>query len=96
MRMSKKWGWKIIKDNTFNPEFDDKPLVGKTYHEYQGGQHRWRLKDDDGEIYYYFLSDIDPNEGTEDEVFAPLDWARNYAGCTTLEYKDKDGEYKVI
>jgi hypothetical protein len=92
-----KWGWKIIKDNSFNPDFDDKPLTGKEYKDYQGGKFRYRLKDDDGEIYYYIFSDINPDKGTEEELFLPLDWAMNYAGCTSIEYKDKEtGEYKYL
>jgi hypothetical protein len=93
-----KWGWKIIKDNIFNPRWDwDKDMKGTVKGDYQGGKHRYRLKDDDGNIYYYIFSDIDVNEGTEGQLFRPLDWAMAYAGCTTIEYKDTEtGEYKVL
>lgn len=93
---TKPWGWKVIKDNISKPE-DELYRVGKTYRNYQGGDFRYRLKDDDGEIYFYILSDIDPDEGSENQLFAPLDWAMHFAGCASIEYKDKKtGEYIIL
>jgi hypothetical protein len=93
-----KWGWRVVRDYSFTPEVD-KPewnRSGKTYGEYQGGKHRYRLKDDDGNTMYIIESDIDPAEGSEEELFAPLDWAMNDVGATSIEYKDADGEYKYL
>jgi hypothetical protein len=85
-------GYKIIGD-----KIDKGRLVGKEYYDYKGGRFRWRIKDADGVVYYYILSDADPYEGDEDEIFKPLDWARAVAGCTTLEFKDAlDGKYREI
>lgn len=46
----------------------------------------FRLLDDDGEVYYEGrCGDLD--QADESAAFAPLDWARNNDGCTTLEYR---------
>ena len=46
-------------------------------------QHRFRLLDDDGEIYYEGLSDDCESE----RAFAPLDdFGQGYAGCTEIHY----------
>ena len=90
------WGFKIIKDNTEEPGSPDS-MAGKVKGNYQGGNYRYRLRDDDYNIYYYILSDIHPSEGYEEEVIRPLDWAMYYAGCTMIEYKDPEtGEYKYL
>lgn len=44
-----------------------------------------RLKDDDGEVYYIGLTRDIGEDG--DRAFAPLDWAMNHAGATTLEHR---------
>jgi hypothetical protein len=91
-----KWGWKIVRDY-ISPKGDECYQVGKERGVYHGGKFRYRLKDDDGNTYYILLSDIDPNEGTERQLFAPLDWAMSYAGCTSIEYKDeKTGKYEYL
>ena len=47
--------------------------------------HRFRLLDDDGEVYYEGLSDDCDSEG----AFAPLDdFGQSYAGCTEIHYSD--------
>lgn len=58
--------------------------------------HEFRLSDDDGDPYYQGrCGDCTDTDG--DSAFAPLDWAANYAGCTTMEYR-KAGEtdWKVL
>ena len=40
----------------------------------------FRLLDDDGEIYYGGRAD--------EKGFGPLDWAKCYAGCTSIQFKD--------
>ena len=46
-------------------------------------KHRFRLLDDDGEIYYEGLSD----DSDSQRAFAPLDdFGKNYAGCTEIHF----------
>lgn len=92
--MAKKlWGWKVVRDY-INEKDEDCYRQGKEYKDYQGGKHRYRLKDDDGNTCYIIESDIDANEGTEYQLFLPLDWAMNDVGATSIEYKDKEtGKY---
>lgn len=48
-------------------------------------KHRFRLLDDDGEIYYEGLSD----DCVSQRAFAPLDdFGKGYAGCTEVHYFD--------
>jgi hypothetical protein len=96
----KLWGWRVIRDYGFNEGDDERygitSRAGKTYRDYQGGKHRYMLRDDDGNACYLIESDIDPNEGYEEELFAPLDWAMRDVGATEIHYRDKDGVYKVL
>lgn len=48
------------------------------------GAQFFRLKDDDGEVYYtgFYFGDVN-----SEDAFAPLDWAANEAGCTSIEYQ---------
>lgn len=46
-------------------------------------KHRFRLLDDDGEIYYEGLSD----DCDSQRAFAPLDdFGKGHAGCTEIQY----------
>jgi hypothetical protein len=48
--------------------------------------HRFRLLDDDAEVYYEGLSDDCDSQG----AFAPLDdFGQGYAGCTQIHYFDR-------
>lgn len=89
--------WKVYYDHTekkkvnirsrnFNQEQWGKlPKEEKTF---------FKLYDDDGNLYYDgFTSDI--NE-SEEKAFAPLDWAMAYAGCTTMKYKDRNGQWQFL
>lgn len=50
---------------------------------------KFRLLDDDSEIYFYGYQD--EKDGSEENVFAPLDWGMNDSGCTELQqYIDKE------
>jgi len=53
--------------------------------------HRFRLRDDDGEVYYLGRSDDQDSEA----AFAPLDWATGYAGCTEIQYW-RDGHWETL
>lgn len=95
------WGWRVIRDYGYKEGDFEKwgipSRAGRTYGDYQGGKHRYILKDDDGNTCYLIESDIDPDEGYEEELFAPLDWAMNDVGATEIYYKDKEsGEYKIL
>lgn len=52
-----------------------------------------RLYDDDNELYYTgYMS-----EGDDVDEFEPLDWAKEYAGCTSLKYRDaKSGKWHML
>ena len=96
-KVRKPWGWKIIKDNVSEPHDTEYYKVGKEYGNYQGGKFRYRMCDDDNNVYFYIYSDIDPNKGTENQIFQPLDWAMNFAGAAYIEYKDEEtGKYEII
>jgi hypothetical protein len=50
-------------------------------------KHRFRLVDDDGEVYYEGVSD----DRDSQRAFAPLDdFGRGYAGCTEIHYLTND------
>jgi hypothetical protein len=54
-----------------------------------------KLYDDDDILYFDGIYN-DLNE-SEEKAFAPLDWAMNDSGCTSLKYKcPKDGTWKVL
>lgn len=47
----------------------------------------FRLKDDDGIIYFLGIMDLGVFfRGSEEDVFAPLRWAMADSGCTTIEF----------
>ena len=75
--------WKITKGL-----IDDGKKVGASSCNFDEGKavllkHRFRLVDDDGEIYYEGLSD----DRDSQRAFAPLDdFGRGYAGCTGIHY----------
>lgn len=90
-------GFKVIKDNIHKP-FDNYTLVGKEYQDYQGGAHRIRLLDADGNIYLYLFSDADYVKGDSDAdtLFAPLDKFQRAFGCVDLQYKNNEGVYQTL
>jgi hypothetical protein len=48
----------------------------------------FRMYDDDGLIYYEGITDKDPMDSDEEDVFAPLnDFGTPNAGATRIEYK---------
>lgn len=56
----------------------------------------FRLKDDDGEVYYVGRCD-GLDDACEESAFAPLDYAMADAGCTSMEYrKVGTAEWKVL
>lgn len=77
--------WKITKE-TVTEGTDLETRVGFTSPDYVEGTElpfKFRMKDDDGEIYYWGLSD----DNNSEEAFAPLyDLGEPDAGCTSIEY----------
>ncbi len=77
--------WTITNDHV-----DDGKKVGSASLNYDEAnaallKHRFRLLDDDGEIYYEGLSD----DCDSQRAFAPLDdFGLGYAGCTEIHYFD--------
>jgi hypothetical protein len=53
--------------------------------------YQFRLLDDDGELYYQGRCD----DRDSDEAFEPLDWARDYAGATEIQYF-RDGRWVTL
>lgn len=91
-------GWRVVRDYGYNPEID-KPewnRQGKEYGDYQGGKHRYRLKDDDGNTCYIIESDTEPTSASQSRLFAPLNWAANDVGATSIEYKNAEGRYEYL
>lgn len=54
---------------------------------------RFRLKDDDGQVYY---EGIFAGDHTSEDAFTPLEWATDYAGCTSIEYLQDNGQWEVL
>ena len=71
-----------------NDLVDDGKKVGTASMNYDEAKaallkHRFRLLDDDGEIYYERLSD----DCNSQRAFAPLDdFGKGYAGCTEIHF----------
>ncbi|AOM14603.1 MULTISPECIES: hypothetical protein [Bacillus cereus group] len=75
-------GYKITKDNIHtSPEEKKWSLVGKEV-DYNQGMHRFRVLDDDKNVYFSGVSD-------DDSDFSPLDDYQYAYGCTEIQYKDK-------
>ena len=51
---------------------------------------QWRVKDDDGEIYYEGRMTKERLEDSEDRSFVPLDFAMADAGATAMEYLENE------
>lgn len=64
-----------------------------THKQHDNMPYKFRLLDDDNEVYAYGYSD----DCNSEEAFAPLDRYMNDYGCTSIEYKNSDtGEYEPI
>ncbi len=83
--------WTITKDLISDP--DERPRVGfgNALLEPTVASHEFRLLDGDGEVYYQGVCEgLDDADG--DQAFAPLDWAMNNDGCTTMEVRRRGEE----
>lgn len=96
-------GWIVTKDFT-NGDFEDSrdfdkvEVIGPrncklTAEELIKG-HPFKMFDDDGLLYYegFLVGDKDSEDG-----FMPLDhYGEPNAGCTSIQYKNKDGQWEVL
>lgn len=70
----------IIKSSNFpNEEISDLP-------------HKFKLYDDDDELYFEGSSDDQDSE----EAFGPLDWAMDDSGCAYIKYQNNDTKEWII
>ena len=57
---------------------------------------KFRMRDDDGELYYEGIMVVTPEDGDEGE-FRPLsDFGTPNAGATTIEYQKQDGTWEPL
>lgn len=57
------------------------------------GLFKFRLLDDDGEVYFYGYS----SSCDDEKAFAPLDYYGASYGCVEIQYKNpKTGEYETL
>lgn len=95
-------GFKITKDNVHLTEYEKSwSKVGKSYEctchcakdssvKFAEGKYKFRLQDDDGNVFYYGVSD-------HDSCFCPLDWSQPLWGCTEIQYRDeKTKQYQTL
>ena len=54
--------------------------------------YKFKLFDDDGELYYEGKS----NDRNSEAAFEPLDWATHYAGCTEIQYQQDNGNWETL
>ena len=94
--------WLITKDHLFIDGISDHNRMGQrdimAPEDVQAPYytHEFQLFDDDGILYYEGICQ-NPETFDEDECCAPLDWAMNDAGCTTMKYRKRgDTEWKDL
>lgn len=56
------------------------------------GMYKFRLLDDDGDVYFYGWSKTNNDEN----AFLPLDCYGVAYGCTMIEYKNSNGEWEEL
>lgn len=57
---------------------------------------RFRLLDDDGEVYYGGAIAASWLEGDEDRAFGPLSFGAADAGCTEMQYRNGHGDWETL
>lgn len=80
-------GFKIVVDNIYD-EKDNFTLEGRVYGDYSEGQFKFRVLDDDGNVYFEGLSD-------DNSSFEPLDRVGVNYGAVEIQYFE-DGQYKTL
>lgn len=92
--------WKITKDLVNPPSGPNH--VGKTSLTFDDAKFAlaqkvpFRLRDDDGELYYEGEMTLKRSQGNEYQVFDVLDWAEADSGCTSLWLKNASGNWEVV
>lgn len=82
-------GFKITKDKVNEPD-SKYNLTGDEFEEYKGGNHKFKILDDDGGIYLYGVSD-------DDSDFGPLDLFQPIWGVTEIHYWcEKTKKYRLL
>ena len=82
--------WKITQDYIFDGEATGTTGPANAT-EITANEAKFRMLDDDGEVYYHgkIYGDYDG--------FEPLDdFGMPHAGCTTIEYKNADGAWEIL
>ena len=67
--------------------------TGLTAKDIEGETTRWRVLDDDGEVYYSGVMRRDWAEGDETLAFHPLEWARPDAGACDIQLRSALGTW---
>lgn len=88
-------GWAIIKDH-ISDKSGDTSAIGEGQRGLSTDNVEFRLYDDDGILYFEGLISRSWLEGEADLAFAPLDWAKWYAGCTSIHFKNEKGEWEEL
>ena len=90
--------WKITKNIIDKDE--EKCTLFKSYDfdeaKFKQSKHvKFRLLDDDGEVYFWGFMRVEDLHGLVDEAFEALDTLGRGYGCTELQYRE-DGEWKTL
>ena len=97
MKTKAKYAWRIIRDY-LTPKGEEGYAAGKAGPSNSDGdpkafekREKFRLLDDDDQIYY--AGEI----GGDYDGFEPLDdFGAGWAGCTTVQYKNEAGEWEDL
>ena len=84
--------WYADEIGTIGPHHADPKLVGQLTTDKRAGD-TFRMKDDDGEVYYVGRIILDDDTSG----FEPLDdFGMPNAGCTSIEYREKTGAWVML
>ena len=88
--------WEITKDHIGDGDLDGlsssfgQPIFRHDYSDLM--VHKFRLYDDDGELYY---EGVATNQDCE-SAFEPLDWGMANDGCTDIQYLTPSGKWESL
>jgi hypothetical protein len=91
--------WIITKDHLATGDQKGRVGVGNVSNEHEVAlpRVRFRLLDDDDEVYYEGVMDKEGfDDADESQAFAPLDWAMADAGCTEMQYREGNGAWTTL
>lgn len=89
--------WKITRNMIDGREANCKKYLAKDWSEEAVKKarklYKFRLSDDDGEIYFYGVS----TDCRSEAAFRPLDeFGKPGYGCTNIEYKNENGHWELL